>query len=66
VSHLKSYTDDELIELWEERAAIMEFDGGLERRQANYLACKELMREIAVKRIPKTIIEQSKRNFAEN
>ncbi|MEM9369105.1 MAG: hypothetical protein AAGD07_24220 [Planctomycetota bacterium] len=39
------------IELWHERAAIREFDGGFEREQAEYLAVKDVER-MAGKELP--------------
>lgn len=35
-------SDEQLIELFDERAAIMEFDGGLTREQAEIAARKDL------------------------
>ena len=37
-------TDEELLELWNERAAIREHDGGQSKRQAEYRAAKDLQR----------------------
>jgi hypothetical protein len=37
---LTDWTDAELHETWEERAAIMEHDGGLSRRVAEYNAAR--------------------------
>lgn len=35
-------TDEDALELWHERAAIREFDGGQSRSQANFNAAKDL------------------------
>ena len=44
-------TDDEAREEWEERAAIMEYDGGLDRRQAEHAATVLVRRrQVAVRR----------------
>lgn len=39
-------TNEQLIELFEERAAIMEFDGGLTRSDAEQAAYMELVRMV--------------------
>lgn len=39
-------SDKELLELFEERAAIMEFDGGLSRSEAEQAAYLELVRKV--------------------
>lgn len=39
-------SDQELIEAFEERAAIMEFDGGLTRAEAEQAAYMELVRKL--------------------
>jgi hypothetical protein len=38
------YTEAELIELWHERAAIREYDGGLDRERAEQAAYYDLRR----------------------
>ena len=38
------YTEAELIELWHERAAIREYDGGLDRERAEEAAYYDLRR----------------------
>lgn len=38
-------TDDEVIELWEERASIIEYDGGQPRRDAERRAYVQVKRE---------------------
>jgi hypothetical protein len=38
------YTESELIELWHERAAIREYDGGLDRERAEEAAYYDLRR----------------------
>jgi hypothetical protein len=38
------YTESELIELWNERAAIREYDGGLDRERAEEAAYYDLRR----------------------
>lgn len=35
---MENYTEDELIEIYEERAAIREYDGGFSRKEAERLA----------------------------
>lgn len=37
-------TDEQIEEWWEERAAIRQFDGGLDRRRAEYLAAIDAKR----------------------
>ena len=39
---MKDWTEKELVEWWEERAAVREFDGGMGRQRANFLAAREL------------------------
>lgn len=43
---VKKLTNEQIIELFEERAAIMEFDGGLSRRDAEQAAYMELVRMV--------------------
>ena len=51
----RNLTDAELIELWEERAAIMEFDGGMERKQAERAAYFDMRKLIGNVPVPKVI-----------
>jgi hypothetical protein len=36
--------DEEIIELWEERSAIIEYDGGRPRKEAERRACAQVKR----------------------
>lgn len=50
------YTHDELIELYEERAAIMEYDGGIDRLEAQRLAYWDWRHIVGPKtKVPKQI-----------
>jgi len=52
---LTDWTDAELFEAWEERAAIIEHDGKASRQHANYLAAKWLRDAIRPHGLPITI-----------
>ena len=45
---MTDWTDAELFEAWEERAAIIEHDGRTSRQHANYLAAKDEDDEICL------------------
>lgn len=47
MSTIDGYTDQELLELWEERAAVGEFDGGLSRQQSERRATHEIYRSLS-------------------
>ena len=49
-------TDEELVEWWEERAAIREFCGGYDRQRANALAARDL--KAAFGKVPQSIVNQ--------
>ena len=53
---MTDWTDAELFEAWEERAAIIEHDGKASRHHANYLAAKWLRDAIKPRQLPITII----------
>lgn len=51
-------TEEELVEIYEERAAIMEFDGGLSRMEAQRAAYSEWRKIVGSKvKVPKQIQE---------
>ena len=56
------YTEDELIELYEERAAIFEFDGGLSREDAEYRAGVEIANQLKPRVLPERIKQESRRS----
>lgn len=49
--------DDEIRELWEERAAVREHDGKLSRGRAEYLAARDVRGMIAPQPLPGWLIE---------
>ncbi len=51
-SFIANYTDQEIIELWDERAAIAEFDGGLTREQADAQGANEIQRSLPERKLP--------------
>lgn len=48
---MHQWTDEELVELWEERAAIREYDGQLPRKQAERAAYFDV-RKIVGNKVP--------------
>lgn len=58
---VSSYTDDELYELWSERAAVFEFDGGLNREDAGYRAGVEVASWLKPRALPERIKQESRR-----
>lgn len=57
------YTEEELIELYEERAAIMEFDGGLTREKAEQAAYWDWRKQVGSVVVP-AVIRDKARKFA--
>lgn len=57
---VSSYSDEDLYELWAERAAVFEFDGGLSCEDAEYLAGVELASWVKV--VPERIRVESSRS----
>ena len=57
---VSSYSNEDLYELWEERAAILEFDGGLSREDAEYRAGVEIASWVKV--VPERIMVESLRS----
>lgn len=55
---LTDYTESEMIELWEERSAVYEYDGMLDRKDAQYRAAVDVKRMLG-KPLPQRIIDQS-------
>lgn len=51
-------TDDEIAEQWEERSAIMEYDGGLSRRFAEVKAAMVIRKQYG--RVPAVVVERMK------
>lgn len=51
-------TDDEIAEQWEERSAIMEYDGGLSRRFAEVKAAMVIRKQYG--RVPAAVVERMK------
>ena len=58
---VSNYTDSELYELWEERAAIYEFDGELSRADAQYRAAVDVRGWIRPRVLPDAIWQKAKR-----
>lgn len=59
---VSSYSDEDLYELWEERAAIFEFDGGLSREDAEYRAGVEIASWLKPRAVPERIKVESSRS----
>ena len=57
---VSSYSDEDLYELWGERAAVFEFDGGLSREDAEYRAGVEIASWVKV--VPERIRAESRRS----
>ena len=51
-SSISGYTDAEIVELWEERAAVAEYDGGLSREKAEAQAANEIQRSLPDRKLP--------------
>jgi hypothetical protein len=47
--------DDDTLAEWSERAAIMQFDGGLLMARAEFLAAKEIQRRLGLQKVPLVI-----------
>lgn len=60
--NVSGYTDDELYELWTERAAVMEFDGGLSRDDSEYRAGVEVSGWLKPRALPEKIKQESRRS----
>lgn len=58
---VSDYTDDELYDLWNERAAVFEFDGGLSREDAQYRAGVEVASWLKPRALPEKIKRESRR-----
>lgn len=56
------YTDEELYDLWNERAAVLEFDGGLSREDSEYRAGVEVSGWLKPRALPEKIKQESKRS----
>lgn len=52
-----TWTEAELIELYDEMAAIREYDGGMERREAEQAAYWELRKLVGRERVPESVRE---------
>ena len=55
------YTEDELIELYEERCAIMEHDGGLTREKAEKAAYWDWRKQVGNVVVPAVIRERARK-----
>lgn len=55
------WTEAELIELYEEMAAIREYDGGMSRREAEQAAYWELRKLVGREMVPKAVAEMGKK-----
>ncbi len=62
---VSNYTEAELIELYEERAAIMEYDGGLTRREAEQAAYWELRKLVGREGVPERVREMGRKFITE-
>ena len=56
---MSDWTEKELIEWWDERAAIRQFEGELGVQRANFLAAKELRERFGT--VPRQIAEKISR-----
>lgn len=52
---MSEWTDEDLAEWWNERAAIQHFDGGLDRREAEKRAYFAIKKEFG--RVPKVVVD---------
>ena len=52
-----TWTETELIELYEEMAAIREFDGGMDSREAEQAAYWDLRKLVGRERVPESVRE---------
>ncbi len=59
---VSGYTDEELYDLWTERAAVFEFDGGLSREDSEYRAGVEVAGWLKPRALPEKIKQESKRS----
>jgi len=59
---VSDYTDDEMYDLWNERAAVFEFDGGLSREDAEYRAGVEVAGWMKPRALPEKIKQESRRS----
>lgn len=53
-----SLSDESIRELWEERAAVREFDGGLTTERAEYMAVRDVRGMISPQSLPEWLIEK--------
>lgn len=53
-------SNDDLIELYEERAAVLEYEGSHSRSRAEYLALREVRKIIAPAALPGWLIERGR------
>lgn len=63
---MTDWTEAELIELYDEMAAIREYDGGMERREAEQAAYWEFRRLVGRERVPKSVSELGRKFIAKN
>jgi hypothetical protein len=63
---MTNYTEADLIELWEERAAIREFDGGMTREAAEQAAYWEWRKRFGKVKVPDVIRESVSKHFKGN
>ena len=59
---VSGYTDEELYDLWTERDAVFEFDGGLSREDSEYRAGVEVAGWLKPRALPEKIKQESKRS----
>lgn len=55
---MKNWTDAELFHEWDQRAAKIEHDGGVDRDTANFMAAEEIYNEVRPRKLPKSIQSQ--------
>jgi hypothetical protein len=59
--NVDGYSESELYELWSERAAIYEFDGGLSRDDAQYRAAVDIRTWMSPRKLPDVIWREARR-----
>lgn len=61
-----TWTEAELIELYEEMAAIREYDGGMDRREAEQAAYWDLRKLVGRERVPESVMELGRKFISKN
>ena len=53
----KDFSDESLLELWHERAAIRQYDGEHDEKRAKYLAALDVKRMEGLQALPKWLVK---------